>query len=276
MEPASDTEYTAMAGKEKAPPQLMKQVSQKVLGEWLSPKWVDAILAGSCLALASLFLHLIDVVMGDKKLPVFNGGMLTTAIIFFGGPTPPPPKGFAICTFGSFALGMVMRYLLFENISATCIGAGALLVYFKMAGLMFPPALGVAVALVTDPAIAVGTPLTALKWLFTPWLAGSGFLYVCSMGAASLRKSVRTTLSKAKFSASFAAASDEKIREVFNRYDTSGDGFLQAGELKFAWQVVTGEEMSEAEAQAMVESVDTDGNNEIDPDEFIALVREKC
>ena len=69
-------------------------------------------------------------------------------------------------------------------------------------------------------------------------------------------------------------ASDDKIREVFNRYDTSGDGFLQAGELKFAWQVVTGEEMSEAEAQALVESVDTDGNNEIDPDEFIALIRE--
>jgi len=49
---------------------------------------------------------------------------------------------------------------------------------------------------------------------------------------------------------------------------------LQAGELKYAWQVVTGEEMSEEEAQAMVASVDTDGNNEIDPDEFIALVRE--
>lgn len=57
-------------------------------------------------------------------------------------------------------------------------------------------------------------------------------------------------------------------------FDTSGDGFLQAGELKYAWQIVTGEEMTDAEAQAMVESVDTDGNNEIDPDEFIALVRE--
>ena len=49
---------------------------------------------------------------------------------------------------------------------------------------------------------------------------------------------------------------------------------MQAGELKYAWQIVTGEEMTDAEAQAMVESVDTDGNNEIDPDEFIALVRE--
>jgi Ca2+-binding EF-hand superfamily protein len=48
---------------------------------------------------------------------------------------------------------------------------------------------------------------------------------------------------------------------------------LQAGELKFAMQVVTGEEMTEADAQALIQEVDTDGNNEIDPDEFIQLVR---
>jgi Ca2+-binding EF-hand superfamily protein len=39
--------------------------------------------------------------------------------------------------------------------------------------------------------------------------------------------------------------------------------------------VVTGIEMSEEEAQALVQSVDTDGNNEIDSDEFIQLVREE-
>ena len=29
---------------------------------------------------------------------------------------------------------------------------------------------------------------------------------------------------------------DEKLKEVFDKYDTSGDGYLQAGELKFAWR----------------------------------------
>merc|ERR1712046_37454 len=118
-------------------------------------------------------------------------------------------------------------------------------------------------------------PLVALKFLLTPWLAGSLLMYAFAHVAATVRRRVRVTLSKAKFKATLSEAAeqgDDALREIFYRYDTSGDGFLQAGELKYAWQVVTGEEMTEDEAQALVESVDTDGNNEIDPDEFIALV----
>ena len=92
--------------------------------------------------------------------------------------------------------------------------------------------------------------------------------------AAIGRRRVRVMLSKSRFQASFAKLSNDALRDVFRRYDTSGDGFLQAGELKFAWQAVTGEEMGESDADALVKSIDTDGNGEIDVDEFIALVRD--
>lgn len=313
MMPVSDTEYTAMKTAEegKAPPgrslvrkKTVADIAVNSFQKWISPKWVDAIIAGSFLTAAALLLHLVDLYMGKNALPLYNGGMLTSSIIFFGGPTPPPAKGFTICTVGSWLLGYGIRFLGTESVGETCLGAGLLLVFFKMAGGFFPPTLGVAVYLISDPTGQFANPVSALRWLLTPWLAGSAILYGVAHLAAMLRKQVRTSLSKAKFKATLADSSDEKLREVFNRerrsfptaspvesswwsltarlclprastgYDTSGDGFLQAGELKFAWQVVTGEEMTEAEAQALVESVDTDGNNEIDPDEFIALVRE--
>ena len=49
---------------------------------------------------------------------------------------------------------------------------------------------------------------------------------------------------------------------------------MQAGELKYAWKVATGDEMSEVEADELLRSIDTDGNGEIDVDEFKALVRD--
>ena len=187
------------------------------LSKAVSPKWVDACIAGFALALSALLLHLVDQVMGSHALPLFNGGMLTTSIIFFGGPTPPPAKGFAICTIGAWALGFAVRFLMMESVSATCIGAGLLLVYFKMAGGFFPPTLGVAVFLISDQTGAMANPLQALRWLLTPWLAGSAFLYGAAHVAARIRRVVRASLSKAKFKATLGDSSDEKIREAFNR-----------------------------------------------------------
>ena len=91
------------------------------------------------------------------------------------------------------------------------------------------------------------------------------------------RRRLRTALSIARFKAELATAADagdDALRAAFARFDTSGDGFLQPGELKYAWKAATGEQMSDDDADAMVRSIDADGNGEIDVDEFIALVRD--
>ena len=95
--------------------------------------------------------------------------------------------------------------------------------------------------------------------------------------AARGRRRLRTALSIARFKAELATAADagdDALRAAFVRFDTSGDGFLQPGELKYAWKAATGEVMSDDDADAMVRSIDADGNGEIDVDEFIALVRD--
>lgn len=275
----SDTEYTAM----NAPPpdrQLKRQRSSfqeahLTISKWMSPKQIDAIIAGLSLTLASYFLHFVDLMMGVKAFPLFAPPLLASSVIFFGGPSPPPTKGFLVCTIGAWAIGFAGHFLMEDGPTAMCLVAGLCLIFFKISGFFFVPTLGVAVVILSDTSGAFYSPVTAFKWLLTPWLAGSAFMYLASHCVSVLRKNVRAALSKAKFKATLEDSSDEALKQIFTRYDTSGDGFLQAGELKFAWQVVTGIEMSEEEAQALVQSVDTDGNNEIDPDEFIQLVREE-
>jgi len=288
MEPASETEYKAMESQplsgDALKPSLVRQKTSTEIAvtnvqKWLSPTIVDGCISGGFLAATGMTMHGIDL-LSKSAFPLFNGGMLTMAIIFFGGPSPPPIKNFLLCTIGSWALGFGLRFLLMESVSASCLVAGLLLVYFKWQKVFFPPTLGVAVFLISDqtiiPPSTVGVSqniLFALRWLVTPWLAGSIIFYVVALKVAELRTFVRNKLSRAKFSATFADKTDAELIDVFKQYDTSGDGMLQADELTFAWQKVTGEQLTTQEAQELVQTVDTDGNNEIDQDEFIQLIR---
>ena len=117
----------------------------------------------------------------------------------------------------------------------------------------------------TDPTGAMATPARAAQFLWTPWLLGHSLIYAAALAAAWGRKRLRATLSKSKLRASIRSSSggdeatDAALEAVFRRYDTSGDGFLQAGELKYAWRVATGDEMTEVEADELMRSIDTDG-----------------
>ena len=175
------------------------------LSKAVSPKWVDACIAGFALALSALLLHLVDQVMGSHALPLFNGGMLTTSIIFFGGPTPPPTKGFAICTIGAWAQ---LRCPLPDDGSAsaralvpTCFcvlqDGGWLSLHPGRRNL---PDLG--------PDRRDGKPLQALRWLLTPWLAGSAFL--CGRLMLTRR---RVVPAQGKFERHSATAATRRSRE---------------------------------------------------------------
>ena len=65
------------------------------------------------------------------------------------------------------------------------------------------------------------------------------------------------------------------MRRTFDRFDTSGDGSLDAPELKLAIRVLTGEDLSVEDCERIVRSMDTDGNGVIDYHEFRCALMER-
>lgn len=271
----SDTAYMEMQAKD-----LEKRPSgriTKALGSFISPQNVDAVIAGGSLTLGSATLHTIDLMMGKSAFPLFANPVLPGSLIFFGGPSPPPLKGFIFCTLASWLTAYVLRALSphIDSSYAFTVVVGFALVVFKRMNVFFVPSLGIAAFMLSDTTGKMEDPESALRFLAAPWFAGHGLMYGLAHLVSILRRRVRQTLNKAKFKAGLRSAfeSDAAIKEAFERYDTSGDGFLEAGELKYAWHAVTGEEMSEEEAVELINSVDTDGDHVIDVNEFVSLVR---
>ena len=54
--------------------------------------------------------------------------------------------------------------------------------------------------------------------------------------------------------------------------DTSGDGLLDVIELQVALRAATGTDISLADTQEILQSVDSDGNGSLDFDEFCASI----
>ena len=241
----------------------------------VSPRVVDAVLAGVSLAGSACMLHWIDRLLGAYAPPFFAVPLMPSGLLFFAGPVPPPKRAFLWCTLLAWVFGIVIYFSGPEDaaIKAALMG-GLLLVFFKTTNNFFVPTLGLAVGLISDPGHLLDSPLDALKFLACPWLLGHGVLYAMALIAANGRRRVRMHLMRSKLRANFEHLGASELSHVFRRYDTSGDGFLQAGELRFAWQAATSELMSLEDADTLVRSIDTDGNGEVDVDEFAALVRD--
>ena len=67
--------------------------------------------------------------------------------------------------------------------------------------------------------------------------------------------------------------SDEKLREVFDMYDDDGNNEMDADELVVAWKKVTDMKISTAEAQELINQGATNGNANLDKNEFVQVVR---
>ena len=65
-----------------------------------------------------------------------------------------------------------------------------------------------------------------------------------------------------------------ELRKIFDKYDTSGDGALDASELKLALRYVTGGDVDIEDCERIVRSMDTDGNGVIDFHEFMLALDE--
>mmetsp|Transcript_31336 Transcript_31336/g.102632 ORF Transcript_31336/g.102632 Transcript_31336/m.102632 type:complete len:321 (-) Transcript_31336:66-1028(-) len=244
---------------------------------------LDCLISALALAAAALALHGID---STSKLPfkTFAPPSLSSAIIFFGGPSPPPVRGFLLCTVGAWLVGAAITTAspLFgpDNDTRAILSAATLLFYFKMSGEFFVPTFGLASALLTAQAAPVTAgPLQALRFLVSPWLAGHCALYAAAAVASRLRRQARVRLKRWEVQlglrAGGALGRERDLRSIFARFDTSGNGFLEAGELKYALKAATGLEPSLEDCETLISMIDTDGDHVLALHEFVQLVTEE-
>ena len=212
------TEYTKQEDAkeaEKPAPSLMMR---------LSPKHLDAVLAGVCLAVTIGLLHWADRMVGDGTPSgyFFAPPLMSSSFLFFAGPVPPPIRAFLLCSAIAFIGGIAVFFSGAEDTGfKLAVAGGLLLTLFKISNNFFVPTLGLAIGYITTPATLLASPLATLKFLACPWLLGHGCLYGMALASSNLRREVRMRLMRSKLRANFEHLGDSELTTVFHRYDTS-------------------------------------------------------
>mmetsp|Transcript_70899 Transcript_70899/g.140646 ORF Transcript_70899/g.140646 Transcript_70899/m.140646 type:complete len:325 (-) Transcript_70899:90-1064(-) len=241
-------------------------------------KALDAVLAGIGLFGGCSILGRMEQLLGLK---LFAPPMMASGLIFFVGPTPPHPQGFLSGTLCSATVSFgTLRLLspLLQPVAAQGAAAASLLIWFKATSAIFPPAAVLAGALASASLATARPSATAalegmVRYLCFPWLAGHAWLYVCAYAMADLRRHVRVEMSKERLN-SFADHTDEELLRVFEKFDTSGDGFLDPEELKIALRVALSVDLTISDCESLVGEADRDGNGVVDFEEFKIICRE--
>merc|ERR1712129_248472 len=189
-------------------------------------------------------------------------------IIFFAGPAPPSPKPFLFGTLGSL---LVLEDKL-PPIAFSGSAAAVLLMWYKTTNVLFPPAAVLAGSLMVSMASAAASAgndhpglMAILHFLAFPWLAGHAFIYIVAMIMSKVRGRARIALTAAAFSHSLT---HEELKEVFKKFDTSGDGALDAEELQIAMRAALAVELSVDDSNKLIAQYDKDGTGTVDFHEF--------
>jgi len=61
---------------------------------------------------------------------------------------------------------------------------------------------------------------------------------------------------------------EEELREAFKVFDKDGNGFISAAELRHVMTNL-GEKLTDEEVDAMIKEADTDGDGQVDYNEFV-------
>lgn len=230
---------------------------------------VDTALAGLGLFGSISVLGYVESFTG---VPLFAPPMLASGIIFFIFPRPPEPKGFLSGTFCSSTLSLAALAVLspvLPPVAAHGAAASVLLMWYKATGSCFPPAAVLAGTLAATSASASASFESAATFLACPWLAGHVWMYGCAHALSIVRSRARITLTKA----ALVGKTDEELGRIFEQFDTSGDGALDAHELKIALRIVIGADLLHADCEALVEGADTNGTGTVNFDEFRAICK---
>ena len=269
---------------------------------------VDAFLAAAGTAGSLVLLQLLQEYV---EIPINGGVLIGSSIKFFLNRNPPSLEAFWKSTAAAIVIGSSLHLFLWiqdddgaamkipEQYSKYLVLFFVILFWKLEAGSIWSSGITLAnyVAFQSGhwgKTISSNGAFQALKedfplsYILRPYLVGHFFLYGCALGLSALRRRVRIYLLKKEFFSAQAqksmrrgsilkflpedASEKDKLRVLFNRMDASGDGRLDAPELKLALRASVGVDLSFEDCTLMIGSVDTDGDGMIDFEEFCESV----
>ena len=102
-------------------------------------------------------------------------------------------------------------------------------------------------------------------------------LNISSASSSSEHPSQASSKKPQKIKAPYVLTYDEEeqLKEAFAVFDQSGDGLIDAEELKTILEEIMKREFDDEEIMQMIEQVDDSGDGEVDVDEFLMLINEQ-
>jgi hypothetical protein len=229
-------------------------------------KVVDTFLGGAGIAVSMAGLAVIESKFAVK---MFSPPMMASALIFFSPEHPPGPRNFFSGTLAGGTAGGAIFHLVtragMRPPVAAGLAVGALFMWFKATNTIFPPA-AVLTALSAGAISQAGSSsLRALakansKFLVFPWAAGHACLYASAMAFGEVRTAAHSWLSLRELQTLPQKMKGMNLRDVFNTFDTSGDGHLDSMELKMALRKATGMDVSMNRVNAIIRAIDVNGD----------------
>ena len=228
------------------------------------PRNVDTACAALGAATGIYLLGELELKVGVK---LYGPPLAASSIIIFSGISPPPAKNVFLGTIGAAAFALCLYQLGGGTPETRALAVAGSLVWFKTSGALFPPAAALSAVFLDSPALQS----SGWTYLLFPCLSGQSILYGLAYGLAIVRQRIRVAITHSQLD--FSAASMREMREMFDRYDTSGDGRIDATELQVALRALLGSELDLADCEQLVADADSDGDGDIDFEEFVAMLQ---
>jgi hypothetical protein len=239
---------------------------------------VDASIATAGLTGSLCLLYTVERQIGLRNMLLACPPLMSSGIIFFAGQTPPDLKGMTIGTFGCLFIYYLVSsfYSVFDKELVTGLTAGFTMLSYKLCGFVYAPAVTLSLLMAklsAAQAIRSSVPdftdiskdlKVGLEFLLFPWLPGNLFLYLAAQAFSTIRTHVRHMLMKKALN----DVCSIRMRETFKKFDTSGDGNIDAVELKIALRSLIGVDVSLGDCEWLIAEADGNGDHMIDYDEF--------
>ena len=227
-------------------------------------KYADVALATIGAGSAIYLLDKLEIVL---DVPLYAPPLAASTIIVFSGITPAPALNVFAGTIGAAGFALVLNELGGGSPFTRALAVSGSLAFFKLTGALFPPAAALAAVFLDSPALQE----RGWMYLLFPCISGQVFLYAFAIAVAQVRQRVRVAITQSQLD--FSNESRESFREMFTRFDTSGDGRIDANELQVALRATIGADLDIADCDELVRVADTDGDGSIDFEEFMALLK---
>eukprot|EP00591_Stephanopyxis_turris_P001298 CAMPEP_0195526302 /NCGR_PEP_ID=MMETSP0794_2-20130614/27288_1 /TAXON_ID=515487 /ORGANISM="Stephanopyxis turris, Strain CCMP 815" /LENGTH=277 /DNA_ID=CAMNT_0040656955 /DNA_START=52 /DNA_END=885 /DNA_ORIENTATION=+ len=242
------------------------------------PTLIDAFLAAAGAACSIVFLQML----GDAMhIPVYGSFLVSSALKLFMNIKPPSMKAFYQGTVFAIFAGTTLRFYRDTMGShSNLVILFVCMIFFKLSGGIW----GGAMSLTTFYAVESGDwdsfQDLPIRYIFFPWLSGHALLYASASALSVVRLRVRHHLFARQYflvketlvDSLSGDLRDEKLREAFDRFDTSGDGCLDVDEFRIALRSLLGVDLSLEDSQAILDMVDIDGNGILNFEDFSASV----